>query len=450
MARSYNPQDVYAVVNSLVKQATGRSDVTVTDLSSFVSAGELLMGTGTENVLNALSIIVGRTLVAVRPYKAPLSIINAINTGMYTNRLRKISYYSKDAKVTGAFNTQLTLNLADTYTNGQNPDSNGNAQSTKSMWEQNQPVPLEMNFGGQSVWQDSMTIYEHQLKVAFRSPEEFDAFYRGFMTEKANDMESQKESYNRMVLLNMMAGTYDFEAATPLGRVVNLTEAFNTKFGTQYTSEQLRTTYLKEFLEFMVSTFRIYSDRMTHRSAAFHWSPAKQDAAGNDLTILRHTPKDKQKMILYKPLFIEATAMVLPEIFNDEYLKIENYEGVDYWQALDGEGAESPKISVTPAIPTALGTQTAGADVELDYVVGCLYDEDAMMTDYQLDSALTTPIEARKHYRNIWWTYSRNAINDFTENFILFTMEDASAEGGEGGADAGGADAGGAAAGGGT
>ena len=446
MARSYNPRDVYAVVNSLVKQATGRQDVTVTDLSSFVSAGELIMGTGTENVLNALSIIVGRTLVAVRPYKAPLSIINAIDTGMYTNRLRKISYYSKDAKVTGAFNTQLTLNLAETYTNGQNPDSNGNAQSTKSMWEQNQPIPLEMNFGGQSVWQDSMTIYEDQLKVAFRSPEEFDAFYRGFMTEKANDMESQKESFNRLTLLNMMAGTYDFEQITPNGRVVNLTAAYNAKFGTQYTSEQLRTTYLKSFLEFMVSTFRIYSDRMTHRSAAFHWTPAKTDAAGNSLSILRHTPKDKQKMILYKPLFIEATAMVLPEIFNDEYLKIENYEGVDYWQALDGDGSESPKISVTPAIPTAVvtnttdGTQTAGTAVALDYVVGCLYDEDAMMTDYQLDSALTTPIEARKHYRNIWWTYSRNSINDFTENFILFTMEDATSddEGGEGGDAAGG------------
>ena len=48
------------------------------------------------------------------------------------------------------------------------------------------------------------------------------------------------------------------------------------------------------------------------------------------------------------------------------------------------------------------------------------FDEDAVMVDYQLDSSYSTPIEARKRYRNIWWHFAKNAINDFTENGIVF------------------------------
>lgn len=56
--------------------------------------------------------------------------------------------------------------------------------------------------------------------------------------------------------------------------------------------------------------------------------------------------------------------------------------------------------------------------------MGILYDVDAMMTDYQLEGALSTPVEARKRYRNIWWTFARNGINDFTENAIIYYMAD--------------------------
>ena len=72
MARTYTPKDAYSLMNALVKQATGQQSVTATDTSSFVSAGELVMATGTENVLNALSILIGRTFMAVRPYGAKL------------------------------------------------------------------------------------------------------------------------------------------------------------------------------------------------------------------------------------------------------------------------------------------------------------------------------------------------------------------------------------------
>lgn len=423
MARTFTPRDVHALMNQLVQEATGQASISVVDSSTFVSAGETVLATGTENVLNSLSVVIGRTLMAVRPYEAKLLIINALSTELYTNRMRKISFYSRNAQASGDFNTQLYTNLQGGFDNNSNPDANNVPQSAASMWEQNKPEVLEMNFGGQSVWEDSTTIYENQLKIAFRDEESFGNFVSGIMQEKANDIESQKEAFNRMVLLNYMAGLYDVNALVSSGQAVNLTSAFNTRFGTTYTTAQLQTTYLKEFLEFFVSTFKITSDYLTNRSANRHWNPPKTDHQGNSLVLLRHTPKSKQKFIYYSPLFTEATAMVLPEIFNDKYLPMPNGEGVTYWQSINTPS----EINVTPAIPDTTnltGTQIAGNAVNLKYVVGVLYDEDAMMVDYQLDRSATTPLEARKNYRNMWWSFSRNAINDFTENAVLFYMAD--------------------------
>lgn len=423
MARALTPQDCHALMNLLVKEATGQnSTIQEVDSSNFVAAGEQVLATGTENVLNSLSLVLGRTFMAVRPYKAKLAIINALNTDMYTSRLRKISFYSREAQASGDFNTQLYTNLAAGFDNGENGvTAGGDPVSTKSMWVQNPAVPLELNFAGQSTWEDSTTVYEYQLKCAFRSEEDFAAFVSGIMTEKGNDIESQKEAFNRMTILNHIAGVYDLDTAAANGRAINLTAAYNTRFGTSYTSAQLRTTYLKEFLAFFVSTFKLTSRYLTYRSTKYHWSPAKT-VGGVSYKLMRHTPYDRQRVMLYEPLFTEAEAMVLPEIFRPEYLDINTqYEGVDFWQNVNDPSA----IDVVPAIPNTAGTsQTVGAEVELPYVVGMIFDADAIMIDYQLERSYTTPLEARKAFRNIWWSFSKNAINDFTENAVIFYMAD--------------------------
>lgn len=413
MARTLTPQDVHALMGELVKQATGQANISIVSTADFVSAGETVLATGIENTINSLSLIIGRTLMAVRPYKAKLAIINALNTGAYSNRIRKISYYSKLPKEAGDWNTQLKTNLAMGYDNG----TNGGA-STMSMWEQNAPVPLEMNFGGMDVWQDSVTLYDYQLKNAFRSEQEFGTFVEGIMTEKANDIESEKQAFNEMTMLNFIAGVYDLSASN--GSVINLTTEFNTKYNTSYTTAQLLSSHYAELLAFFVSKFKEVSDTLENRSAKYHWSPAKQ-VNGVNYTLLRHSPKNRQKAIMLKSFLRDAESLVLPQVFNDEYLKITNYESVLYWQNEKTPSA----IKVTPAIPNVnTGVQEAGATVELDYVVGMIFDEDAIMTDFQIESAETTPLEARKHYRNVWYSFSKNAINDFTENAVIFIMKD--------------------------
>ena len=418
MARVLTTKDAYQIINLMVREATGQdASIQAVDPSTFVSVGEALLSAGSEATLNALSLVLGRTFVAVRPYNAKFASINAINSGLYANRIRKISFYAREAVIDGAENTDLKTNFADGYDNG----SNGGA-SAPSMWEQNQPIPLELNFGGSSEWQTVTTVYEKQLQVAFRSPEDFTKFVNGIMTEKGNDIESMKEAFNRMTVLNAMAGVYDLSTVMD-GSCVNLTTEFNNDNNTSYSTAQLLSTYFSEFLEWFVAYVKILSNRMTNRSKKYHWSPTKT-INGVTYDILRHTPKDRQKMLMLNDFWIKAEAMVKPQVFNENYLSFGNFEGVDFWQ----NEFDVSKISITPAIPDVAGTnngeQTAGTAVTLDYVLGFIFDEDAIMVDYQFDSATTSPLEARKHYRNLWWTFRKNAIVDFTENMILLYMAD--------------------------
>ena len=418
MARTLTVKDAYQIMNALVKEATGQeSTIQNEDLSGFISAGETVLATGKENTLNAFSMVLAKTIVAIRPYKAQFNLVQTEDAGTYSNRVRKISFMAKEAQATGWYNTDLYgKNL---YQGRDNTSTGGDALGT--MWEQNKPVPYEVNFAGSYAWDKSITIYEDQIDMAFRSPEEMARVASGIMTRFRNDIEVVKEAENRLAVLNYIGGAYDLSAQAN-GSVVNLTSAFNTKMGTNHTSAELRTTYLKDFLAFMVSYLKVLLKNMRYESADYHINPTvTQDGVTYDY-LPRHTSLDNIRCMLYSPLFTDAEALVMPEIFNTQYLNIENqYEDVLFWQ-----NKENPSsVNITPAIPDfTTGVQGAGEAVNLDYVVGLIYDKDAIMTQYCLDRSLTTPIEARKGYRNIWNHYRRNAINDFTENHILLYMAD--------------------------
>lgn len=418
MARVMTPKDAHALMNLLVKEATGQSNLSVTSTADFVSAGELVAQGGQENTLNALTSVIGRTFSAVRPKKAKLGIINSISTDGYTNRIRKISYYSKEAEAAGDWNTDLYTNFATGYDNG----SNGGA-STGSQWVQNLPMPLEMNFGGQSVWDVSLTLLEGQYKNALRSEEEFIELAEGIMTQRQNDIEKGKEAFNRMCLLNKIAAVIDTSTYNN-GAAIDVTAGFNTKMGTTYTRAQILNSHMTEFLQYFTALFKTVSDQLTEDSILYHWDVPKT-VGGDTFVIPRNTDYEYQRAIFYGPFFTEAKASVFSEIFNPQYLESgAQFELVQYWQSIKS----GPAISITPAItdmdttsPT-YGTQIPGATVSQDYILGCLFDRDALMTDLQFDGSNVTAVEAKKRYRNAFWHFSRNAINDPTENFVVFFM----------------------------
>lgn len=405
---SFSPKDAYAVMNSLVAQATGKTDIVATDTSSFIDAGKAVLDTGMENVFNSLSVLIGRTIIASRPYTGKFKIIAKNEVDGFDNRIRKISFYGRDNQASGMFNTNLNTNLGAGLS-----DTDG----AGSMWEQNPAMPVERFFYSSYTWDKSHTQYPEQVKLAFRSEDEFIRFVNGVMVEVQNDIESTLEANNRMVVIDRIAGQKLLVDNGDLGSecAVNLTAEFNAEMDTTYTTAEILQEHLTEFLEFYVARVKIDSDRMTNRTALYH-DPLTKTVDDVTYSVYRHTPKDRQRFVYYAPFFTKAKTRVMPEIFNPEYLDFKQGEAVDYWQSIKDPSA----IDVTPALPDG----ATSSEVKLDLVIGMLFDEDAIMSNNKFTGMYTTPINARHVYTNLWWHYLYGVVQDYTENCILYYMAD--------------------------
>lgn len=401
MANTLIPQDAYVLMNDIAYQATGRKDLTAVDTSSFVSVGETLLRTGVENTMNAISTVLAYTIFSVRPYKSSLSSLR-VSAQRWGAQIRKITPLSQDFEQSQDWNTQLSPQaLAD-----------GNSID---MYKINAPQALQLNFYGTKVLQKHITRFRDQLSLAFTSEAEFMRFMDAIMVEFANEVEIGNEAQTRATLINFFAGLQAMNLS-----VIDLTSAYNTKFGTSYTRDQLITQHLTEFMQFFVSQVKVTSDRLVDMSAYNHANITGYKP------ILRHTPKTRQKMIMYGPMFTEAEATVFSEIFNPIYLELgNNFETVNYWQSQEDPTA----ISATPNIlDTSTGeSKTAESVINIPYVVGAIFDEEACGVMPQFNYASTTPFNSAGGYYNMFYHWRFNSYVDFTENAVLFIL-------GEGGA----------------
>ena len=356
MPNYFRPTDVYPIMNQLVREISGQDSISVTDTTSFVSAGTSVLEAGYENVLNAISVLISRTIVAARPYSGKFRLINAENDA-FDNRARKISFYSKPTQASGAFNTDLYTNLGAGL-----DDESG----TGSQWEQNPSIPVEKYFFSSATYDFEHTEYIQQLKIAFTSEAEFLKFLNGMRTEIMNDMEQQKEAKGRALVLDRIAGTKLLADKGELGAecAVNITAEYNKEHGTSYTTQQLIYDHTVALLEFFLARIKNDSDMLTNRTALYH-DPMTKQINSVDYNVLRHTPKGMQKLI-YNSRFFNQIKLSLAEIFHPAMLDLPNGEGVQYWQSV----TDPYKVAVKPALPE----NAASSAVEMDIVIGMLFD----------------------------------------------------------------------------
>lgn len=405
MANTFTPQDVYGIVNAMSAEMFGKNNaLQAIDTTTFVSVGEHMLRAGYTNTLDALSHVIGSTVYAVRRYNGRFKII--LRTRKEWGGIeRKISFYAKGLQPSGNFNTNLNpAQLVD-----------GNSIDHYAI---SKKYPLEINFIGAKTEEYEDTTFLSQLKQAFTSEGEFGSFVAAKLVDIANDLETKVEAENRLMVLNAIGATYNVGAPR---QKVNLTSEFNTKFGTSYTTAQLQTTYLAEFVAYMVARIEGDMELMRERNELFHIYPARNDDSGNALSLLRHTPPEARRLILYAPLIRDEMKQVFPALFNDSYLRLENYESVEYWQnPLDPMG-----VDIKPnQLDVATGAAVDGSQVQLSNVVGLLFDRDAITASIKHESAITTPVNARGEYYNTYYHWLHNFKLDQTENMVLYYMAD--------------------------
>lgn len=390
----FTPQDAYTLINEVAKQATGRENLTAIDTSSFVSVGETLLRTGVENTLKSLSTVFATTYFSNESYAGKLVTVEQ-TASQWGAISREITALTQDAEASQDWNTDV------------NPTQLNDGKSV-DMYSIKKPKVIELKFYGTKVLQRHITRFRDQIAQAFTSETEFMRFYEAVMIEFRNDIEMDREAGRRATMLNYMAGL------SSMGQEVDLTVEFNTENGTKYTRNQLLTTYKKEFMAFVIARIKLDSERLTERSSKYHANITGYDP------ILRFSRKENQRLLMYSGFWINSTTQVLPWVFDDKELKIENKELVNWWQSAD----DATAIHIKPSIlDTSTGNaKVAEAEVNLPYVLGVLYDRRAMGVQYQFDYADTTPFNSAGGYWNMYVHSRKNYWNNYTHNGILYVM----------------------------
>ena len=406
MANTLTPTDVYAIVNAMAAEMYGTSNsLQAVNTSTFATVGENMLRTGYENTVGALSVVIGRTIIAARPYRGKFRIIMKVpqEFGLIT---RKISFYSTNLEASTDFNT----NLAGTQiVDGASIDP----------WTISKTYPLEINFVGLKVTQKNYTVFRYQLKQAFQSEANFSSFVSGLLIQIANDLEVDMDAENRLQVLNAIGATYDVGGTR---QAVNLTTEYNAFVGGgTYTTADLLTTQFEDFMKYFVMRLKGDMELMSEYNSLFHLTPAKNDDSGNALVLNRHTPPEMRRLLLFMPLMRQAESFIFPSLFDSSYLRIENFEGVEYWQ-----NPNVPMgVDVTPnELDIATGQSATGNQVQLDNVVGLLFDRDALVTSVHVEDVITSPINNRGSYYNVTYHYGKDYQLDQTENMILYYMAD--------------------------
>jgi len=394
MANTTGYRDCYALMNAVAKQALGTDDIAVIDTSSFVTVGEAVLRTGTESVMDAISQVLSETIFSVRPYSGKLTSL-MMDGQRWGERTRKITPLYNEAEQDTAYNTPTRENLVD----GQTIDH----------YKQHLPKAMELSFYGSQVLQKSITRFADQVSNAFTGEAQFMSFIDAVMVEFYNEVELLNEGKRRATLVNFMGGISSMGLTE-----VDLVAAFNDRNGTTLTRAQLLSKdHITEFCQFVVSTIKTDSGLLTELSENYH-------AQITGKKVLRHTPKSFQKLIMYGPIWNDVEASVYSTVFHPDYLKIGEFEKVNFWQSIN----DPTEIKVKPNIlDVATGeSKTAEADVELPYVLGVLFDRDAVGVVTQFERSVSTPLNASGLYTNTFWHWRFQSVTDYTENAILYVL----------------------------
>ena len=390
--------DAAVLLNSIVSQATGRTGPVATNLQDFVSVGQTALSVGVDPLMQAISQVLSRTIFSVRPYSEKFGGLRA-DALKWGNHVRKLSVADSDWERDQRY-----------YESANDFLDNGD---TVDMYRINSPGILQTNFYGQNVVQRSVTIFRDQLNVAFSGPGELSQFVSMIMQNVSDQLAQARESTARMALANFIGGKVAAQAAG-LGtdHVIYLIDEFNRETSSSLTASTIyQPANYPTFVRWMYGFINTLSDKFTERTVNY------QINVTNKL-ISRHTPKARQKLYISAPEYNRMRSEVLSVTFNDDLLRLGEFESVSYWQS-----PNSPEeINVTPAYMDNSGAIVNATAQNVTNIFGVLFDDEAIMTQSVNSWSAPSPFNAAGGYTNTFWHQSNRYLNDFNEKGTVLLL----------------------------
>lgn len=383
-----NIEQAYSLLVSIHNQATGNTSIAATDVSDFVSVATTTLQAGYDAVINAISQVVGKTLIAVRPYSRKFPGLE-MDRDRWGGITRKISYADRGPV---ADNTQLLID-----------------GTPVDQFVVRTPAPVETRYYGSDAYQGYYTIFTKQLDQAFTGPEAFGAFMTGLMTHFSNEREQWLEDISRAMVMNMITAKKDANVD-----IIHLLTEYNTATGLTLTATTVQQpANFPAFIKWVYGRVSEISSLMTERSGLF-----QLPLTGIDL--YRHTPLRDQRLYMISGFLNQMTSRVLADTYHENLLSMGEVEAVNFWQSISAPMSVNAKpvyIDGTGAV------KVATAAVSMTNVLGILFDRDAIGYTIKDDTLVPSPYNAAGQYYNLFAHMNIQLQNDLTEKAVVLCLD---------------------------
>lgn len=366
---------VYTVVNNIannMKLGTSK----VVDYTTFVSFGNDVLSSSTnkETFYNKLIDRIGRTIFAIREYKAE-GRFTMVDSFVFGNILQKISYKLQDS------------------------ESNSDWSKTPSNpYEWTAKEGIEQNLFAQSMPTFAYTdvIYDKQLESAFISPMNMSGFINGLYTRMYNSFEIAKEGMINATINGLVDKVYEETTAEPpvnVRRCRNLLAEYNETH-TPITSVA-NALENKEFLEFCCVEMGMIPSFIKKPSLMY-----------NNATVERFTSKDNLIVEISSIFEKKYDVYLKSNTFHDTLVNLPNYSDVPYWN--------NPTEPM--AIYDKLGNKT------IDNVICIMRDTDSCACTLDREKFISKydEINSRTYIK---LSADRRFVADTSENVVIFYLE---------------------------
>lgn len=370
-------EQVYSILNSITKELIGDSAVVAEDLSNVVDIGTALFKTtDVENYVRTLMDRIGKVIFVNNPYtgSVPSVLMDGWEYGSVTQKIQ-------------AEMPEAIENASWELRDGESYDPNVFHKPSVSNKFFNSKVTFEVD----------MSFTERQVKSAFTSASDLNAFFSMIETAIQNSMTIKIDSLVMRTINNMTALT--LKNASPL-RAINLLAGYNQQVGGELTADKAIVT--PAFIRYASMQMALQKDRMTKMSKLFN-------IGGKD----RFTPDAKLHTVMLAD-FKEASGVYLQsDTFHDNYVALPNAESVPYWQ---GSGTDYAWNSISSINVKASGQEEA---VSQSGILCVMFDRDALGV-CNSDRRVTTSYNAKGEFYNNFYKFDAQYFNDTDENFVVF------------------------------
>lgn len=387
-------KQISTILNDVVETVLGEQAIVQEDLSNIVDIGDTIANVvGYDKYCGALVNRIGREIFTIRTYRGILPSV------------------LMDNWTYGSIVSKTTMEMPEDIDNDSWKLVNGQSYDPHVFY---QPSVSQKFYNQLETWDIPMSFPEVQIQQSFTSPEAMNSFISMIYQYIENRQTVEMDALILRVIDNMIAQTWYDEHGTEDGslipyttgvKAVNLLFAYNTLNGTTLTEDEA--IHNPAFIRYATYIIGLYSDRLARMSTLFNGN-GKQ----------RFTPKDLQHIVLLSEFSNSAKAYLESDTFHNEFVRLPAHEVVTYWQ---GTGVDYA-FSSTSLVDVKT---VEGDEVELPYVIGVIFDRDALGVT-QLNKRVKTSYTPNAEFYNNYYKTDVRYFNDFNENFVVFYLADVS------------------------